>query len=171
MTAYEEGVRPARVLIADDHLLVREGMSAMLANEPDLQVVGEAKDGQEVLKVCREVCPDLVLMDVRMPKIDGLEATRKIKEECPQSSVLIVTTHASQEYLAEAIRAGAAGYVLKEATKGQLVSAVRRALDGESPMNQELAMRLLRRLVEHTPDQGQADPNPLLSQRQPVPVP
>jgi DNA-binding NarL/FixJ family response regulator len=160
MTAYEEGVRPARVLIADDHLLVREGMSAMLANEPDLQVVGEAKDGQEVLKVCREVCPDLVLMDVRMPKIDGLEATRKIKEECPQSSVLIVTTHASQEYLAEAIRAGAAGYVLKEATKGQLVSAVRRALDGESPMNQELAMRLLRRLVEHTPDQGQADPNP-----------
>ena len=101
-----------------------------------------------------------MLMDIRMPKIGGLEATRKIKEECPQSSVLIVTTHASQEYLAEAVRAGAAGYVLKEATKGQLVSAVRRALDGESPLNQELAMRLLRRLLEHTQDQGHAHPGP-----------
>jgi DNA-binding NarL/FixJ family response regulator len=157
----EQGVRPARILIADDHPLIREGMSSMLANEPDLRVVGEAKDGLEALKVCRKLRPELVLMDVRMPKMDGLEATRKIKEACPQTSVLIVTTHESQEYLAEAIRAGAAGYVLKEATKGQLVGAVRRALEGESPMNEELAVRLLRRLVEHSPNnQGHADLSP-----------
>ena len=173
MTPNEEGVRPARVLIADDHPLIREGMSSMLASEPDLQVVGEVKDGQEALKVCQEVCPDLVLMDVRMPKMDGLEATRTIREECPQTSVLIVTTHACQEYLAEAIRVGAAGYVLKEATKGQLVGAVRRALDGESPMNQELAMRLLRRLVEHSPDPGYTNPSPSRrsSEERPGPYP
>ena len=160
MTANEEGIRPARILIADDHPLVREGMSSMLANEPDLQVVGQAKDGQEALKVCQEVRPDLVLMDVRMPKVDGLEATRRIKEESPQTSVLIVTTHACQEYLAEAIRVGAAGYVLKESTRGQLVDAVRRTLAGDSPMNEILAMRLLRRLVEHSPDPGYTEPPP-----------
>ncbi len=75
---------PWRLLIVDDHALVREGMLAMLSNEEDLEVVGEAQNGQEALELCRELCPDLVLMDVRMPKMDGLEATHKIKEEYPQ---------------------------------------------------------------------------------------
>ena len=148
---------PARVLIADDHALAREGIRSMLANEPDLEIVGEAADGEEALEFCRKLCPDLVLMDVRMPKIDGLAATRAIKERCPQASVLIVTTHESQEYLVEAIRAGAAGYVLKEATKGQLVGAIRRVLDGEPSLNQELAMRLLHRLLDETAKQRSAD--------------
>jgi DNA-binding NarL/FixJ family response regulator len=153
-----EGVSPARILIADDHALVREGMRSMLANEPDLQIVGEARDGQEALELCRRFRPELVLMDVRMPKMDGLQATRQIKELSPQTAVLMVTTYESQEYLVEAIKAGAAGYVLKEATKGQLLSIVRRVLDGETPLNEELAMQLLRKLLyQHSSHEGYAD--------------
>lgn len=144
----EASPTPARVLIADDHSLVREGMQAMLAREPGLEVVGEAENGRQALEMCRELRPDLVLMDVRMPKLDGMAATQAIKEEYPSISVLIVTTHESPEYLMDAIRAGAAGYVLKDSTKQELLDAVRRVLDGESPLNQELAMQLLQRLTD-----------------------
>lgn len=143
-----EASSPARVLIADDHALVREGMRTMLVTEPDLKIVGEAANGRDALELCRELCPDLVLMDVRMPKMDGLEATRAIKEVHPQTSVLVVTSHNNPEYLLEAIRAGAAGYVLKEAAKHELLDAVRRVLSGESPLDQMLAMRLLRSMAD-----------------------
>jgi DNA-binding NarL/FixJ family response regulator len=138
----------ARLLIADDHALVREGMRAMLANEPNLEVVGEAENGREALELCRELRPDLILMDVRMPEMDGMAATRVIKGAYPSTSVLIVTTHESPEYLMDAIRAGAAGYVLKDSTKQQLLNAVRKVINGESPLDQELAMQLLQRLTD-----------------------
>jgi DNA-binding NarL/FixJ family response regulator len=161
-----EGV-PARLLIADDHAMVREGMRSMLANEPDLQIVGEAKDGEEVLKLCRRFRPELVLMDVRMPKMDGLQATRAIKEISPQTAILVVSTYENQEYLLEAIKAGAAGYILKEATKGQLLSAVRTVLAGETLLNQELAMRVIRNLIDEQQfsNQGYADVPPSSSGR------
>jgi DNA-binding NarL/FixJ family response regulator len=136
----------ARVLIAEDHALVREGLRTMLAGEADLEVVGEAENGKRALKLCRSLSPELVLMDVRMPEMDGLEATRKIKEAQPEVIVLMVTTHQDPDYLLEAVRSGAAGYVLKEVTKPELLSAVRRTLSGESALNQELAMRLISRL-------------------------
>lgn len=139
--------RSARVLIADDHDLVRDGYHRMLDREPDLEVVGEASNGREAVELCRELCPDLVLMDVRMPKMDGLEATRKIKAELPPTSVLVVTTYDNPDYLLEAIGAGAAGYVLKDAPKKQLMNAVRRTLNGESPLNQELAAQLISRFA------------------------
>jgi DNA-binding NarL/FixJ family response regulator len=138
---------PARIFIADDHVLIRDGIRAMLESEPDLEVIGEATNGREALELCRKLCPDLVLMDVRMPVMDGLEATRKIKHECPETSVLMVTTYESSDYLFEAIKAGAAGYVLKNATKPQLSNAIRRTLGGEYPLNQELAMEMLQRLA------------------------
>src|SRR5919199_3219674 len=119
-----EASPPARLVIADDHALVREGMRAMLTGEPDLKVIGEAQNGQEAVELCRCSCPDLVLMDVRMPKMNGLEATRAIKEECPQTSVLIVTSHHDTEYLLQALKAGAAGYILKEATKQRVIESI-----------------------------------------------
>jgi DNA-binding NarL/FixJ family response regulator len=137
----------ARLLIADDHALVREGLRTMLSGEDGIRVIGEANNGQEALSMCRDLRPDLVLMDVRMPVMDGLEATQRIKEEMPQTSVVMVTMHENPDYLFEAIKAGAAGYVLKDASGERLLGAVRRTLEGESPLNQELAMRLLVRLA------------------------
>jgi DNA-binding NarL/FixJ family response regulator len=138
---------PARVVIADDHDLVRDGYKLMLGREEDLEVIGEASNGREAVELCRKLCPDLVLMDVRMPEMDGLAATREIKSELPTTSVLVVTTYDNPDYLFEAIEAGAAGYVLKDAPKRQLLDAVRRTLSGESPLNQELAMQLISRFT------------------------
>jgi two-component system, NarL family, response regulator LiaR len=137
----------ARILIADDHALVREGLRTMLSGEDGIEVIAEANDGQQALDVCRELGPDLVLMDVRMPVMDGLQATKRIKDEMPKTSVMMVTMHENPDYLFEAVKAGAAGYVLKDASGEWLLSAVRRTLEGESPLNQELAMRLLKRLA------------------------
>jgi DNA-binding NarL/FixJ family response regulator len=136
----------ARLLIADDHALVREGLRTMLSGEDGIEVIAEANDGQQALTLCRELEPDLILMDVRMPVMDGLEATRKIKAEMPKTSVMMVTMHENPDYLFEAVKAGAAGYVLKDASGERLLSAIRRTLEGESPLNQELAMQLLVRL-------------------------
>jgi two-component system, NarL family, response regulator LiaR len=145
---------PARLLIADDHALVREGLRTVLSSEDGIQVIAEARDGKEALSSCRELQPDLVLMDVRMPVMDGLEATRRIKEEMPHTSVVMVTMHENPDYLFEAIKAGAAGYVLKDASGERLLEAVRRTLEGESPLNQELAMRLLVRLARERGEGG-----------------
>ncbi len=145
---------PARLVIADDHVLVREGFRAMLEKEPGLEVVGEAENGREALEMCRRLRPDLILMDVRMPQMDGLEATRLIKAEHPATSILIVTTHASDDYLSEAVKAGASGYILKEATRQQLINSIRRTLNGESPINQELAMQLLQRIATEAQESG-----------------
>jgi DNA-binding NarL/FixJ family response regulator len=136
----------ARLLLADDHDLVREGIRAVLEGEPDLLVVGEAANGRQAVELCKELRPDLVLMDVRMPEMDGLAATRAIKEDLPQTSVVMVTMHESPDYLLEAIKAGAAGYILKDAAGERLVEAVRRTLEGDAPLNEGLAMQLLQRL-------------------------
>jgi DNA-binding NarL/FixJ family response regulator len=137
-----------RLVLADDHHLLRRGFRSLLSDEPGLEVVGEASTGLEAIEICRRLAPDLVLMDVRMPEMDGITATHQIKREQPGVSVLMVTMHENPDYLLEALDAGAAGYVLKDAPADRLINAVRRTLDGESPLNQELATRLLRQLAE-----------------------
>ncbi len=144
----EPRTEPIRIMITDDHALVRDGLRSMLDDEPGLEVVGEAANGREALELCRSLGPDLVLMDVRMPEMDGLEATRAIKGELPSTSVLMVTMHENPDYLMEALSAGAAGYVLKGASGDRLVDAINRTMRGESPLNEELAARLLRRLAD-----------------------
>ena len=120
-----------RLLVVDDHDLLRESMRAMLECEPDFVVVDKAKDGQEAIELCRLHHPDLVVMDVRMPRVNGFEATRKIKEERWATRVLIVSAYDDVGFVSEAMRAGAEGYVLKLAPLREILEAVRGALEGE----------------------------------------
>lgn len=117
-----------RVLIVDDHDVMRETTRFMVELAADLEVVGEAINGRHALELCRRLRPDLVLMDVRMPEMDGLTATRAIKEEMPATSVLVVSAYESEDYRREAASAGAAGYILKDADMDELHGAMREAL-------------------------------------------
>jgi DNA-binding NarL/FixJ family response regulator len=124
----DEALPPARLLIVDDHDLIRESTLLMLEGERDLEVVGEAVNGRHALELCRQLRPDLVLMDVRMPEMDGLTATREIKKEMPAISVLMVSAYESEDYRREAASAGATDYVLKDAERHQLLEVVHAAL-------------------------------------------
>lgn len=146
--------RPARVLVADDHALLRSGIRTVLGSLPDLEVVGEAADGMEAVELSRKLRPDLVLMDVGMPGMDGLEATREIKREQPGVSVLMFTAHPNPDYLLDALRAGASGYVLKTARIEEISDAVRRVLRDESPLDQGLTRHLLQRLMDEGSPRG-----------------
>ncbi len=145
------GGSPSRIVVVDDHPLFRSALGRMLDAQSDLEVVGEASDGQEAVALCRRLRPELVLMDVRMPRMDGLEATRAIKGELPRTIVLVLTALEDPNHLSEALRAGAAGYVLKSAPVAQIIAAVRKVLIGESPLDQEIATRLLMRLAQEAP--------------------
>ena len=138
--------RAARLLIADDHELIRAGLRAMLTGQRGLEVVGEAANGREALALCRRLQPDLALIDVRMPEMDGLATCRSIKQECPATSVILITVHEKSEYLIEALKAGAAGFVLKDITQPELITSVRRVLRKESLSNSEVVVRLLGQL-------------------------
>src|SRR3981081_3990617 len=136
----------SRIVVADDHDLARAGVRGLLSGERGLEVVGEAANGREALAVCRRTRPDLVLTDVRMPDMDGLTVTRAIKDESPMTSVILFTMYESADYLIEALKAGAAGYLLKGASKREIVTTVRQVLAGESVLHPDLVLELLRRL-------------------------
>jgi DNA-binding NarL/FixJ family response regulator len=151
------------IVIADDHPLFRSALRSLLekCTTASVEVVAEAKDGQEALELSRRFEPELVLMDMMMPKMDGIEATRAIKAELPHTIVLVMTASEDLEHLAGALRAGAGGYILKTASSHQITDAIRRVLDGESPLNQEVAMRLLVHLTnERRERQEPGDPVP-----------
>ena len=139
---------PMRLAVVDDHELTRESLKNMLMDESDIEVVGEASNGRQALLLCSRLRPDLVLMDVRMPEMDGLAATKEVKQRYPRVSVMMLTMHENPDYLLEALKAGAAGYVLKDAPQEKIIEAVRRVGNGESPMDPELAARLLLRLAK-----------------------
>jgi DNA-binding NarL/FixJ family response regulator len=143
-----------RIVVADDHPLFRAALLQILSMHSDLEVVGEAGDGQEAVELCRRLRPEVVLMDVRMPRMDGLEATRQIKSEFPRTIVLVLTASEELNHLSRALEVGAAGYVLKTSPPKQIIEAVRKALAGESPLNSELATRLLLQVMQKVPKRG-----------------
>ena len=136
---------------------MRAGVATILSRAPDLEVVGEAGDGEEALTLCRALRPDLILMDVTMPRMDGIEATRLLNAELPKISVLMHTAHFDPEVLLNAVRAGAAGYVNKGSDPNHLIGAVRAVLSGETPLEQGLAMQLLRRIAQDTREDAQRE--------------
>ena len=135
---------PMRILIVDDHGVLRAGLRALLNAEPDLQVVGEAADGQTGLRLATELNPDLVLMDITMPGMSGIQVTRQLKETLPSTRVLILTLHEDESLLREAIRAGASGYILKQAVEAELISAIRAVGRGELYIHPAMTRALLK---------------------------
>lgn len=145
-----------RVLIADDQDLVREGLRMLLDADPDIEVIGEARDGVEAVTSARDLDPDVVLMDIRMPSLDGIEATRRLVSEGARSRVVVLTTFDLDEYVYRAMVAGATGFLLKDATREQLVAAVRAAAAGDTM----LAPAVTRRLVEEFCRRPNVAPDP-----------
>lgn len=137
-----------RVLVADDHGVVREGLTSLLTGEPGFEVLGEAASAEEAIALALERRPDLVVMDVSMPKMGGIEATRKLKEEAPGVRVLMLTVHEDKELMRAAIRAGAGGYVLKRAIKSELLHAIRTVMDDQLYVHPVMARILLMAMPE-----------------------
>ena len=132
-----------KVLVVDDHEMVRRGIKKMLEIEKGIAVVGEASNGAEAVEQAKKVHPDVVLMDIQMPGMNGLEATRKILEAKPQVAIIMLTVYDDDEYVLEAIKNGAMGYLLKDLDAGALIAAIRRVATGESLIDQAVATRLL----------------------------
>lgn len=158
--------RRARILVVDDHVLTRAGLRAVLADDPEFELVGEAINGDEGVTLSRSLQPDLVLMDVRIPDMDGLEATRILKQASPTTPVLILSMFEDAELLLEAVKAGAAGYVLKNASEEDLRAAMSDALAGNFPVDRHLVRDVLRRVASDTRAPAPVAPPDLLSARE-----
>ena len=137
-----------KVLIADDHPVVREGLSAMLNRQPDIEVVGEAENGRECVEKTRELRPDIVLMDLRMPEMDGVEAMRQIAATNPEVRFIVLTTYDNDEYIFKGIEAGARAYLLKDSPREELFKAIRAVHRGESLIQPAVAGKVLDRFAE-----------------------
>jgi DNA-binding NarL/FixJ family response regulator len=132
-----------RVLLADDHVLFREGLAGIISSQPDMEVIGEADDGLEAIVKARQLKPDLILMDIQMPDCDGLEATRVIKKELPETIIVVLTVRDDEEKLFEAIKSGAQGYLLKSIRGKEMLAMLRGALRGDAAISPHLAGRML----------------------------
>jgi DNA-binding NarL/FixJ family response regulator len=143
----------ARVVVADDQTVVREGIVMLLGLLPGIEVVGSAGDGEEALRLVAELAPDVVLMDLRMPRCDGVEATRRVCAEHPGTQVVVLTTYADDDSLFPALRAGARGYLTKDADADEIVRAVEGVMSGDAGLSPQVQRRLLERLAER----GDAD--------------
>lgn len=147
-------VTTSRLLIAEDHALVREGLRLMLCNEPGLEIVAEASGGVEAVEACRELEPDLVLMDVRMPGMNGLEATREIQRATPSVKVLVISTREQTDYMLEALRSGASGYLYKDSNRREFVAAIREVLSSDDPEDRERHIRALQHALGEDDETG-----------------
>lgn len=145
-----------RVLIADDHTIVRSGVRLLLEGQPDMEVIGEALTGDAAVEMAETLQPDVILMDIAMPGLDGIEATRRIKGQAPHIGVLVLTMHRSDEHFFAMLQAGASGYVLKAAETNELLSAIRSVARGEAFLYPAMAKRLMQDYLSRTP--AYADP-------------
>lgn len=157
-----------KILIADDHTVFRQGTRKLLEQEPDLEIVAEAGDGQEAVKLATDSCPDVALMDVSMPIMDGIEATRQIKALCPHTAVLILSAYDDDEFVFGLMEAGAAGYLLKSVHSRELIAAIRSVREGEAVLHPAIARKVLTRFVPSSGERHRAKATPAgpLSERE-----
>jgi two-component system, NarL family, response regulator LiaR len=141
------------VLITDDHSVVRQGVRVFLETQPEIEVLGEADSGQQAIDMCSELAPDVVLLDLLMPKMNGVEATRQIKQVSPRSNIVILTSYHDDEFIVPAIKAGALSYLLKDVSPSELIAAVKKASIGEVVLHPQVAQKLMKGLRENTENQ------------------
>jgi DNA-binding NarL/FixJ family response regulator len=132
-----------RIVIAEDHTILREGLRSLLSSNPSFEIVGEAEDGREAIKCVEKFKPDLILTDLSMPRMNGMEAIKEIKRESPTTKVLVLTVHRAEEYILATFRAGADGYLLKDSTHAELVMAVKKVLSGKHYISPEISEKVI----------------------------
>jgi two-component system, NarL family, response regulator LiaR len=147
--------QPIRILLADDHVMLRQGTAEILSKEADIEVVGEADNGQQAIDLTLRLRPNIVVMDVRMPVLSGIEATRRIRETMPEVQVLVLTAYDDDQYIFSLLQAGASGYLLKTAPVNELVKAIRLVKSGESPLDPSIARKVVIRMAG---DKGSRSP-------------
>jgi NarL family two-component system response regulator LiaR len=150
---------PIRVLIADDHAILRKGIRALLSTEPDMEVVGETSNGLETVAQAAALCPDVILMDLVMPGMDGIEATRRIAAQQPEVRILVLTSFAADDKVFPAIKAGALGYILKDSGPTELVQAIHQVYLGQPSLEPSIALKMLQEIS--SPGQRPPGPDPL----------
>ena len=155
-----------RILIADDHAVVREGTRQFLEREDDLEVVGEAADGEEAIRLVGSLSPDVAIMDISMPNIDGIEATRQIKAKYPKVAVLILSAYDDDQFVFSLLEAGAAGYLLKSVRGNELVNAIREVSAGESVLHPTIARKVLNRFTNITSETQKQKTQDILTERE-----
>lgn len=150
------------VLLTDDHAIVRQGVRAFLETQPDLKVVGEAGSGEEAIRLCEQLAPDIVLMDLLMPGMGGVEATRRVKAISPRTQVIVLTSYHEDEHVLPAIRAGALSYLLKDAAAGEIATAIRKAALGEVTLSPAIAAQMMKAVTgERKPAEPSGPESPL----------
>jgi len=148
-------VKKIKVLIADDHQVVREGLSAILRTKEDIEVVGEVKDGSEAVEQARRLKPDVILMDISMPRMNGVDATRQIKREQPEIGIVVLTMYDEEDYIYDLVKAGATGYLLKDSDSSQIVKAIKTVARGESLIHPSIASKILHEFTFMAQGKGQ----------------
>jgi DNA-binding NarL/FixJ family response regulator len=157
-----------RILLVDDQALFREGLRTLLSIRPDLEVVGEAENGREAVDMAAQLRPDVILMDLRMPVLNGVAATRQLHVEQPQSKVIVLTTFDDDEYVFDGLRAGAVGYLLKDVSSDKLVEAIRAAARGESFLEPSIAARVVAEFTRISGERRSERTGPSLPKEQPL---
>jgi DNA-binding NarL/FixJ family response regulator len=157
---------PIRILLADDHTVVRDGLRALLEKQPDMIVVGEAGDGRETVRLAEEQLPDVIVMDIAMPNMNGIEATRRITGSNPQTAVVILSMHQDESYVLRSLKAGAKGYLLKDSLRSDVIEAIRSVAQGRSFLTRKVSRMLQEDYVRQMERRGVDDSYDLLTGRE-----
>ncbi len=155
-----------RILLADDHAILRRGLRALLEREPDMEVLGEAADGRETIKAVGELQPDVVVLDITMPNLNGIEAARQIQAKGGKTAIIILSMHSDEGYVLRALRAGARGYLLKDAVEGELIQAIRAVAGGKAYFSPEVSKLLVEDYIQGMQLRGIEDRYELLTARE-----
>jgi two-component system, NarL family, response regulator LiaR len=163
--SYRDNAKPITILLAEDHVIVRESIRQSLERKPDFKVIGESSDGEEAVKMALELSPDIIIMDISMPRLNGIEATKQIKEKMPSVAILVLTAYDYEQYIFPLLAAGAAGYLLKDVSSRELINAIETVLKGEPVLHPAIARKVLQRF-NRTGDPSGEDATKILTEQE-----